>query len=91
MTKKEMPSPLANSRIRTMSWQVLENASRAYGIDLRKMDTETMRSKQSEVIDILTKDFREFKIIYPYCQDGLFRSTDVSNLRVEQWCFLIHP
>ena len=66
MTKKEIPSPLANSRIRTMSWEVLENASRAYGIDLRKMDTETMRSKQSEVIDILTKEFKkEFKIIYP--------------------------
>ena len=66
MTKKEIPSPLANSRIRTMSWEILEHASRAFGIDLRKMDTETMRSKQSEIIDILTKDFeKDFEIIYP--------------------------
>lgn len=66
MAKEEISRPLANSRISMMSDKILENSSHAYGIDLSKMDSKTLKVRRSEIIDILTEDFEEdFEIIVP--------------------------
>ena len=66
MVKEEISCSLANSRISMMSDKILENSSHAYGIDLSKMDSKTLKRLRSEIIDILTEDFEEdFEIIVP--------------------------
>lgn len=66
MAKEEISRPLANSRISMMSDKILENSSHAYGTDLSKMDSKTLKVRRSEIIDILTEDFEEdFEIIVP--------------------------